>query len=61
MKVKARLIMICKICGQDVKNKGITSHLRKHKMSKKNKLNYIVLWSKNEVQQFIQNFTNYTT
>ena len=27
--------MICKICGQNVKNKGITSHLRKHKMSDK--------------------------
>lgn len=27
--------MICKICGQDVKNKGITSHLRKHKLTDK--------------------------
>lgn len=27
--------MICKICGKEVKNKGITSHLRKHKMSDK--------------------------
>ena len=27
--------MICKICSQDVKNKGITSHLRKHKLTDK--------------------------
>ena len=27
--------MICKICGQEMKNKGITSHLRKHKISDK--------------------------
>ena len=27
--------MICKICGQEVQNKGITSHLRKHKLSDK--------------------------
>ena len=33
MKVKARKFMICKICGQEVQNKGITSHLRKYKVN----------------------------
>lgn len=35
--------------------------VQKYKCAKKNKLNYIVLWNKNEVQQFIQHFTNYIT
>ncbi len=51
--------MICKICGQDIGNKGFCSHLRIHHIKDKDYYDTYVLWNKLEVDNFIDNFTNY--
>lgn len=49
--------MICKICGQEVQNKGITSHLRKHKLSDKEYYDTYIK-TESDIDLFITNFTN---